>query len=117
MKISSSTFRKHLADAMVATAEWRREVAQRHPDDPRNLRAADHLDRIAAVIRVMPADDEAVMQYEAAHRAAAERGTLHYSGTRQTEELRQVGFQGTPSAREILTTLARAALNDVGSAA
>jgi hypothetical protein len=34
--------------SIAATATWRRGMADRYPDDPRNLRGADALDRLAA---------------------------------------------------------------------
>lgn len=106
-----------LAEAAEHTAEWRRHVGQRFPGDERNADAAERLRALAADIRTLPADDETVIAYEAAMSRADRHGALHEVTRAESDLLRQVGFADGGSAKAILASLARVAIDEAGAGA
>ena len=69
------------------TAEWRRIKALEHPDDNRNIEAAELLDRLAATVRQT---DPAVLE---AYRELFEDV---YDSERHGDLLRSIGFHWWP---------------------
>ena len=49
--------RSEVAGELEQQGDWRRRVAERHPDDDRNLRAAQHCERLAWEIRELDPDN------------------------------------------------------------
>ena len=84
------------------TAEWRREKARQFPDDTRNLRAAEELERLAAEIDAF-ADADLERQIEEANDSisglwdsdatSAEAAVLDLNES-VSAELRSIGFAG-----------------------
>jgi hypothetical protein len=74
------------------TAEWRREKAKQFPDDTRNLRAAEELERLAAQIEQLEgsAIRERVRALYDRYRAAANGSVDIYEDV--SAELRAIGF-------------------------
>lgn len=78
------------------TAEWRRQKAEQFPDDRRNLRAADELERLAREIDALH-DSEIERQIGAAHDSVTEvddGGLWTDLNEAVSEELRSIGFHG-----------------------
>jgi hypothetical protein len=88
---------------VLSSAEWRREVAARHPDDARNMEAADMLDRIGAELEALegtPLHQKLAGLYERSGDDCV--GLVEV----QSEMIKSVGFHSWPtSAIEFLTDL------------
>ena len=56
-----------LIEKLADQARWRRRVAERFPDDPRNLRAAELCDDLAARFRALPDTDPGLQLLFDAH--------------------------------------------------
>jgi hypothetical protein len=81
-----------------STAEWRREKANQFPDDLRNVRAAEELERLAREIDALN-DSEVERQISDAQESITkvdEDGNL-WPGISEvvSEELRSIGFHGS----------------------
>jgi hypothetical protein len=85
--------RLELQDCFKEQAEWRREKAERYPDDKRYLEAAAIFDRLAATVDAIPQD-----LFRAFSEPGVNDGLLDVE--RWTEMLRDVGFGWTPKSAE-----------------
>ena len=85
-------FRELLALDMASTADWRRRVAQEHPEDKRNMAAALLLDQLASTVDAIPAD---LMSLYSLMWEENETENLRHSEL-LSEELRQAGFVSSP---------------------
>jgi hypothetical protein len=94
---------QHLKEAFGGTAEWRRGKADEYPDDERNQKAAEILDRLAATVNdISPA---AINSYRDFFAGRDPNDPLEASETEQ-EHLRDVGFHSEPqNAEEFLRDL------------
>jgi hypothetical protein len=59
--VSERDIREVLAQELAATAAWRREAADAHPERGEHVRSASALDRLARYIRSLPADDSRLL--------------------------------------------------------
>lgn len=97
--------RENIAEEVERTAEWRDDVGRRFPEDARNADAATALRALAAEIRALPLDDEALSAF-AKRYSALHDDDLHDVGVQMNEFLRAIGFAHEPkNAREFLTRL------------
>lgn len=64
---SPSEIKAGLIEKLADQANWRRRVAQRFPDDPRNLRAAELCDDLAVRFRALPDTDPGLQLLFDAH--------------------------------------------------
>jgi hypothetical protein len=82
-----------LRDDFKEQAEWRREKAEQHPDDKRQLEAAAIFDRLAATVDAIPQD-----VLIAFSKLEVDDGLLDVE--RWTEMLCDVGFGLSPKTAE-----------------
>jgi hypothetical protein len=85
--------RLELQDDFKEQAEWRREKAEQHPADERNLKAAAVFDQLAATVDAIPQD-----VFRAFSELDVDDGLLDVE--RWTEMLRDVGFSSSPETAE-----------------
>jgi restriction system protein len=76
-----------------STAHWRRQTAERFPEDDRNIPAAERLERLAAELRAL---EGSALHRQVAHLAEADKDG-DFSGI-LSELLRTVGFQWWPAS-------------------
>jgi hypothetical protein len=76
-----------------STADWRRQTAERFPEDHRNVEAVEILERLAPELRAL----EGTALHEHVARLAEEEEGGNYSGI-LSELLRTVGFRSFPSS-------------------
>jgi hypothetical protein len=104
-----------------STAEWRRDKAEQFPNDERNLKAADELERLARDIAELEGS-EIHQRIDALNSLANEVGYPYYFedlNESVSSELRSIGFQGSHNNgakflewyREKLETLLRDRIN------
>ena len=92
---------------VLGTAEWRRRKAELFPDDARNIRAAEELERLAAEIEALEGS-QIEKQISDAHNsinnACNDNGDIWVSITEDvSSELRSIGFHGSFSTgQEVL---------------
>ena len=85
--------RLELQDDFKEQAEWRREKAEQHPADERNLKAAAVFDQLNATVDAIPQD-----VFRAFSEPDVDDGLLDVE--RWTEMLRDVGFSSSPETAE-----------------
>jgi hypothetical protein len=81
-----------------STAEWRRQKAQQFPDDSRNLRAADELERLAGEISALEGTEihrQIDKLFDLAHQAEADSDLCCDLNESVSAELRSIGFHGS----------------------
>ncbi len=76
-------------------AEWRRQLAERYPDDARNQSSAEHLDELALYVRSLDASDGRLGQLWVLDSGNA-AGTVWSPGPYTARTISQYGFHGTP---------------------
>lgn len=64
METTRDDIRECIADRLDGQAEWRDEVAKEHPDDERNVSAAEAMRACAAYVRDLPADDPRLVELD-----------------------------------------------------
>ena len=94
-----------LAQELFTTAVWREGKAAEHPDDDRNLPAAEHLAGLARQILALPDDDPRILRLESAVQVIGE-GNGELPAT--PEIIRTIGFSGGyPSLDDLLDRFAQ----------
>src|SRR4051812_2276428 len=73
------------------TADWRRRIASEHPDDERNLVAAELLERLATTVKDVP--DDVVRLYGLIF---IDDDVSFQASERNSEALRAIGFHSEP---------------------
>jgi hypothetical protein len=85
-----------IGDQVQSTAEWRRATAERFPNDTRNLRAAEELERLAEQIEKLEGSDihKRVRDIHDRFTAADDGDGWARVGEEISAELRSIGFHG-----------------------
>ena len=85
------------------TADWRREKAQQFPDDPRNLTAAEELDRLAEQIEQFDGSEPIHQQIADLNDSLDWENMIEEVNEAVSAELRAIGFHsGYTTAAEFL---------------
>ena len=86
-----------------ATADWRREKARQFPDDPRNLTAAEELDKLAVQIEQIASSESIQQQIADLNDSLDWENMIEEVNETVSAELRAIGFHtGYTTAAEFL---------------
>ncbi len=104
--------RELIARYIDEQAAWRRQMAERYPDDARNPSSAEHLDALARHVRALDANDGRLRQLWVLDSGSA-AGTVWSPGPYTARAIYQYGFHGTPPPPDaFMDTLASIAEDD-----